>query len=54
VLTANIAFPGLQIEYKEQGKAWQPYLSPVEVKGQVEVRAITPDGKRKGRTLVVN
>ncbi|MCT7941190.1 family 20 glycosylhydrolase [Shewanella holmiensis] len=54
VLTANIAFPGLQIEYKEQGKAWQTYLNPVAVEGQVEVRAITPDGKRKGRTLVVN
>ncbi|QIR15188.1 family 20 glycosylhydrolase [Shewanella aestuarii] len=52
-LFANIAFPGLQIEYQQQGKGWQPYLQPVAVDGEVHVRAVSADGKRKGRSLLV-
>ncbi|MBT1443500.1 carbohydate-binding domain-containing protein [Shewanella sp. JM162201] len=53
-LEANIAFPGLGIEYREAGGQWQAYQAPVAVsKLPVEVRAIAADGKRKGRTLEV-
>lgn len=54
ILSANIAFPGLQIQYRELAQAWQRYSVPVAVKGQVEVRAMTADGQRKGRAQVVN
>ncbi|MCL1141876.1 family 20 glycosylhydrolase [Shewanella gaetbuli] len=54
LLEMNVAFPGLALEYKEQGKQWQAYAEPVKVSAPVEVRAISPDGKRKGRTQIVN
>ncbi|WP_282168075.1 family 20 glycosylhydrolase [Shewanella japonica] len=52
-LHANIAFPGLRIEYRVNNKQWLPYTEPVAVNGKVEVRSISPDGKRKGRSLLL-
>ena len=54
ILSANIAFPGLQIEYREGDKPWQVYTSAVAVKRPVDVRAVAANGKRKGRTLRVD
>lgn len=53
-LFANVIFPGLKIEYRDDGGQWQAYAEGVEVTTPVEVRVIAADGKRKGRTLVVN
>ena len=53
-LMANVAFPGLAIEYRVDGGQWQTYQQPVAVNGAVEVRAIAADGIRKGRSLPVN
>ena len=52
-LHANIAFPGLAIEYQERNGKWLHYQSPVTVKGEVNVRSISFDGLRKGRSVVV-
>ena len=52
-LKANIAFPGLSIEYKLANKPWTTYVSQVAVNGDVSVRAMSFDGKRKGRSLPV-
>ncbi|MFT5295490.1 MAG: hexosaminidase [Colwellia sp.] len=52
-LHTNIAFPGVAIEYKEQGGNWMRYLVPVAVKGEVKVRSISFDGQRKGRSVTV-
>ncbi len=55
ILKANISFPGLGIEYRVDGGEWQPYTDEVKVNGkQVDVRAVAPDGKRKGRSLRVS
>lgn len=53
LLYANIALPGLAIEYKEQGKQWLPYAEPVKVSGSVELRSVTSDGTRKSRIVSV-
>lgn len=53
-LYANLIFPGLAIQYKEAGGQWQDYQSPVDVTEQVEVRALSADGSRKGRSLKVD
>jgi len=52
-LHANTAFPGLAIEYQEQSGKWHQYQTPVTVNGSVNVRSISFDGKRKGRSVVV-
>ncbi len=55
-LYANIAFPGIQIEYIEPSKPqahWQVYHAPVAVTGPVNVRSSSIDGKRKGRITSV-
>ncbi|GIU22970.1 carbohydate-binding domain-containing protein [Shewanella schlegeliana] len=52
-LFANVIFPGLEIEYRDAGGQWQAYAEGVAVTAPVEVRVIAADGKRKGRTLVV-
>ncbi|MBU2891729.1 carbohydate-binding domain-containing protein [Colwellia sp. D2M02] len=52
-LIANTAIKGLPIEYRVNGAAWQIYQAPVEVDGNVEVRARTRDSKRAGRILPV-
>jgi hexosaminidase len=52
-LYANIAFPGLAIEYQEENGKWLHYQAPVMVKGNVNVRSISFDSQRKGRSVVV-
>lgn len=52
-LHANIIFPGLAIEYRINGGTWNAYTAPVAVEGSVDVRAISPNGERKSRTLTV-
>ncbi|WP_299802231.1 family 20 glycosylhydrolase [uncultured Shewanella sp.] len=53
-LFANVIFPGLDIEYRDASGLWKAYTEGVKVTAPVEVRVIAADGKRKGRTLVVN
>ncbi|MCL1051252.1 carbohydate-binding domain-containing protein [Shewanella abyssi] len=52
-LYANLIYPGLLIEYRDNGGKWQAYQAGITVEGEVEVRAIAADGVRKGRTLKV-
>jgi hexosaminidase len=52
-LYANIAFPGVAIEYKEQNGNWMLYEGPVAIKGQVKVRSVSFDRQRKGRSVTV-
>ncbi|QKJ86386.1 beta-N-acetylhexosaminidase [Paramixta manurensis] len=52
VLEANLALPGLTIEYSlDEGKSWQRYDngSRPNVSGKVSVRSVSPDGKRVSR-----
>jgi hexosaminidase len=54
ILKANISLPGLAIEFRVDEGDWHLYQGPVEVNGEmVEVRAIAPDGRRRGRSLHV-
>lgn len=53
-LFANVAYPGLKIEWRQTSGQWQSYQAGQSVTGSVEIRAIAADGKRKGRSLVVN
>lgn len=53
-LFANVAYPGLKIEWRQANGEWQSYQAGLAVTGPVEIRAIAADGKRKGRSLVVN
>jgi hexosaminidase len=51
-LEANISLPGLGIEYStDGGKQWQRYDDKARptVAGEVQIRAISPDGKRFSR-----
>ncbi|MCH1928605.1 carbohydate-binding domain-containing protein [Shewanella sp. A25] len=52
-LFANIAYPGLKIEYREQNADWQNYQEGVAVKTPLEIRAIAADGTRRGRSLFI-
>jgi len=52
-LFANVAFPGVIIEYKELGQSWKTYIQPVNVSGEVKVRASSSDMTRKGRIVIV-
>lgn len=53
-LKMNAAFPGLPMEYKVDNGEWTAYSQPVTIEGkEVAVRAMTTDGKRKSRSLVV-
>ncbi|WP_286235949.1 family 20 glycosylhydrolase [Thalassotalea sediminis] len=54
ILHANSAFPGLVIEFKEEGKTWKTYQQPTKVSGQVQVRTVTSDGTRKSRSMFVS
>ncbi|MCH9692071.1 MAG: carbohydate-binding domain-containing protein [Gammaproteobacteria bacterium] len=53
-LYANVIFPSLAIEYRIGNQAWQVYTGPMPVPTNmdIELRAISADGKRKGRTLI--
>ncbi|MBY5921826.1 family 20 glycosylhydrolase [Ferrimonas balearica] len=50
-LNLNLIYPGLALEYRMAEGDWQPYLQPVDVKGQVEIRARSANGERPGRSL---
>ena len=52
-LFANIAYPGLTIEYQVNGGQWSTYHEPVKVSGEVWVRTKTHNGQRFGRKLQV-
>ncbi|WP_394129768.1 family 20 glycosylhydrolase [Shewanella maritima] len=53
-LHTNIAFPGLTVEYRQLEGDWLVYQQPIAVKGSVEVRAVSPNGQRRGRSLTVS
>jgi hexosaminidase len=51
-LEANAEYPGTVIEFRTGG-AWRRYAGPVAVKGTVELRTRSADGKRVSRTVTV-
>ncbi|MCG9965924.1 family 20 glycosylhydrolase [Shewanella cutis] len=53
-LFANVAYPGLKIEWRQASGQWQSYQAGQAVTAPVEIRAIAADGIRKGRSLIVN
>ncbi|MDG5901186.1 beta-N-acetylhexosaminidase [Shewanella xiamenensis] len=53
-LFANVAYPGLKIEWRQTSGQWQSYQAGQAVTAPVEIRAIAADGIRKGRSLIVN
>ncbi|MCJ8267863.1 MAG: family 20 glycosylhydrolase, partial [Psychrosphaera sp.] len=53
LLRANVIFPGMSIEYQVNEEHWRKYSGPVAVTGEIKVRAVSADGKRKGRSLTV-
>jgi hexosaminidase len=50
-LHANTEFPGTAVEYREGAGAWQPYAGPVAVRGPIELRTRTSDGRRTSRIV---
>ena len=52
-LHANIAFPGLTIEYQINDSEWKVYAQPVAADGKVSVRSRSIDGLRASRTTEV-
>ncbi len=53
LLKANVAFPGLSIEYQDGQQKWQVYNKAVAVKGQVKVRSRSKNGLRSSRITQV-
>lgn len=53
-LFANIAYPGLKLEYRSLNGPWQAYQAGQAVTAPIEIRAIAADGIRRGRSLIVN
>lgn len=53
-LSLNSIYPGLPLEYKFAGQPWIPYKQPALVTGEVQVRAVSPLGHRKGRSLTLS
>ncbi len=53
LLKANIAFPGLPIEYRSGNGPWQSYAGPTPVSGIVEIRARSANGNRAGRLITL-
>ncbi|WP_026301228.1 family 20 glycosylhydrolase [Colwellia piezophila] len=53
-LHANIAFPGLTIEYQVNEGEWLTYQQPVTVSGKVKVRSRSTKGLRASRITKVN
>lgn len=53
ILKANVAFPGLMIEYQDEQQRWQTYNKPIAVKGQVKVRSRSKNSLRYSRTTQV-
>lgn len=59
ILKANVAFPGLGIEYQLSGTndeegAWQDYREPVKVAASVKIRSRSVNGARTGRVTTVS
>ncbi|NRA61907.1 MAG: carbohydate-binding domain-containing protein [Psychrobium sp.] len=54
ILHANSIFPQTAIEYRVKQGEWQPYIQPIAVSGDIEIRGTTDNGKRKGRILKLN
>jgi hexosaminidase len=52
-LYANIAFPGLVIEYQINKGNWLTYQEPIAVSGEVSVRSRSTDGSRTSRITQV-
>jgi hexosaminidase len=52
-LEANSEYPGLAIEYRTAGGAWRRYAGPVAVRGAVELRTRSLDGRRASRIVTV-
>lgn len=52
-LEANAEYPGMRIEYRTGSGAWRAYTAPVAVRGTVDVRTRSADGKRASRTVTV-
>ncbi|WP_246058188.1 family 20 glycosylhydrolase [Litorilituus lipolyticus] len=52
-LHANVAFPGLAIEFQEGEGKWQLYQEPIAVKDKVKVRSVSVNGQRRSRTVDV-
>ena len=48
-LHANIAFPGLTIEYQMNGGNWLTYQTPIAVSGEVSLRSRSTNGLRTSR-----
>ena len=48
-LYANIAFPGLTIEYQVSGGNWLTYQTPIAVSGEVSLRSRSTNGVRTSR-----
>ncbi len=53
ILRANIIFPGLTIEYQENGAQWKTYQGETQVTTDVKIRARSANTKRAGRQLLV-
>ncbi|HTN41699.1 MAG TPA: family 20 glycosylhydrolase, partial [Asticcacaulis sp.] len=53
IFEANLAYGDLKIQYRPAGGKWRIYKDAVEVNGAVEVRSVTPDGKRFSRSITV-
>ncbi|MFT5757456.1 MAG: hexosaminidase [Alteromonadaceae bacterium] len=49
LLHANIAFPGIVIEYQDNSGQWVTYKEPNKVLGDVSIRSRSYDGQRTGR-----
>ena len=54
MLHANIAFPGLTIEYQVKGGNWLTYQNPIAVSGEVSLRSRSTNGLRASRITRVN
>lgn len=52
MLQAVPEFPGLAIQYRQSGGAWQTYHGAVAVSGRVMLRTVAPDG-RPGRSVTI-
>lgn len=53
-LHANIAFPGLTIEYQVKGGNWLTYQNPIAVSGEISLRSRSTNGLRASRITRVN
>jgi len=52
-LQAASALPGLRIEYRAPQGRWQPYQPNTAASSNIELRSLSADGQRAGRSLTV-